>query len=131
MNIGDALSKMMSDVIEDFDEALPKISAKTLRGMKKHSIVHHRTLSVSKADLEVKGSRFSFSHINTLRFEEDVTREVFEKHVSSVNHCRRVYVPNVFPKLVAYSLMNACDNIILYAPGSEPADDDDFDDEDE
>jgi hypothetical protein len=130
MNIGDALTKMMADVIKDFDEALPSISAKSLRSMKKHSISHHKKLSISRADLEVENSRFSFSHITRLKFGPDVTQEVFEKHVSSVSHCRNVILPNIFPKLVAYSMLNFCETIEFYPPGSEPADNSDFDEDD-
>lgn len=117
MNIGDALSKMMTDVMADFDEVFPDLSSESLRDqipLKRISINHHDELSISRKDLEDSNARISFNNIDLLTFEKDVSRDDFIKFVRSINHCDEVKLPSVLPKLIALSLMNSCENVEMY-----------------
>ena len=114
MNIGEALSKMMTDVNEDFSETFPQISSKSLKGKLKLAINHYSELSVNKNDLEEAGGLVYFEHIKHLTFEADVTKEVFLEHVGAVSHCRIVKIPAIFPKLLAYSKIQFAKEIEIY-----------------
>ena len=114
MNIGEAVSKVMADINQDFDETFPQVSAKTFVTKKKIGINHYAELSVSAQDFMDADAQISFSHIYKLNFEPDVTRELFETHVREISHCDVVRLPAIFPKLLAYSMINFCEKIELY-----------------
>lgn len=117
MNIGDAMSKMMTDVMADFDEIFPDLSSESLRNqipLKRISISHHDELSISRKDLEDANATISFNNIDELTFEKDVTKEDFLKFVRSINNCEEVRLPSVLPKLIALSLMNSCESVEMY-----------------
>ena len=120
LNIGDAVSKMMTDVLTDFDENFPEISAKGLRRkVASISITHHRSLSISAADLTEDDMGYSFSHIDNLTFEPDVTKEIFLKHVKSVSHCKTVKVSMILPKLRLLSLFSFVPDLQFYDVGQK------------
>lgn len=115
LNLGDAVNKMMEDVLADFDDAFPDLTARASFGrfhMQKASIAHYNELTITKRDLEESNARFSFTHIDKLVIANDVTREVFEKYIRSISHCRRVYIPASLPKLFVLSKMFQIDEII-------------------
>jgi len=122
MNIGDAVTKMMRDIMEDLDETFvdmdisSKLSSKKLFGrLEKATISHHRYLEISGKDLVEASARLSFNHINELKILPDVTREVFTKYIRSINNCRKVMIPNILPKLLLLSKINFCDQIEIYS----------------
>ena len=115
MTMGDAISKMMSDVLKDFDETFPDLSAKSLRArLRKAEISHHKELAVGARDLIEANARVTFSHINLLEIGPDVTRELFLRHVGRINHSRTVRIPAILPKLVVYSRIQFCKRIEIY-----------------
>ena len=114
MNIGEAISRMMKDVLSDFDETFPALSAKTVRRMKKLSINHHRDLRITKEDLEEAGAKISFNHIKNLEFAPDITKEIFESYVSGIHHCDHIRMPKVLPKLILFSKVHYCRDLEFY-----------------
>lgn len=122
MNIGDAVTKMMRDVMEDLDETFinmdisSKLSSKKLFGrLERAKISHHRYLEISGEDLIDANAQLSFNHIDELKILPDVTREVFTKYIRSINHCKKVMIPNILPKLLLLSKINFCDQIEVYS----------------
>ena len=117
MTIGDAISKMMGDVVADFDETFPEISAASLRaiaGLRKGSIQHQGRVSVSKKDLVDADMRFYFQHIKVLEFEDDVDLETFEKYVGGIQHVTSVRIPAILPKLKLLAYIQFCKEIEVY-----------------
>ncbi|MFX0114828.1 MAG: hypothetical protein ACFFB3_09800 [Candidatus Hodarchaeota archaeon] len=117
MTIGDAISKMMSDVLKDFDETFPDLSARSLRGrarLPKASISHHDELSIGAQDLIESNARMGFSHIGLIELEPDVTRDIFIRYVGYISHCERVRIPKVLPKLLVLSRVHHCEDIEIY-----------------
>ena len=122
LTMGEAVTKMMADVMRDFDEVFPDLSAASLKLMAKKDkikVKHHRKLSISKTDLEEADRSVKFQHIDELTFEEDVTKEVFNTYVRGVEHCQNVRVPSILPKLLIYSKIGFTSNIEIYQVGSE------------
>ncbi|MHA2225869.1 MAG: hypothetical protein ACXAC8_11730 [Candidatus Hodarchaeales archaeon] len=122
MTIGDAVSKMMRDVMIDLDETFtdfdlrsPLSSTKKLFGrIEKVSINHHDKLEISAKDLLEADASISFSHIDKLIIRPDVTRELFNKHIRSISHCDTVRLPSILPKLLLLSRINFCDKVEVY-----------------
>lgn len=117
MNIGTAINKMMQDIMTDFDEVFPDLSAQSLKSVVKKptiSINGHGDLSISKSDLVDADKRVAFSHIETLRFEADITKEIFLEYVHNVSHCDTVEVPSVLPKLIVLSRIHHTDRVEIY-----------------
>ncbi|MHA2370537.1 MAG: hypothetical protein ACXADX_17105, partial [Candidatus Hodarchaeales archaeon] len=117
MTMGDAISKMMTDVLKDFDETFPDLSAKSLRAkarLPKAVISHHDELSVGARDLIDANARVTFSHMGLLEIGPDVTRELFLRHIGRITHSDTVRIPAVLPKLVVYSRVQFCDRIEIY-----------------
>lgn len=117
MTMGDAISKMMSDVLKDFDETFPDLSAKSLRTrarLPKAVISHHDELTVGAKDLIEANARVTFSHMGLLEIGPDVTRELFLRHVGRITHSDTVRIPAILPKLVVYSRVQFCDQIEIY-----------------
>ena len=120
MNLGDAITKMMKDIIVDLDESLDDLPALRIRttfnnfALERLSINHYDRLKIGRADLEEANAKISFSHIDKLTFLPDVTREVFTRYVKSVSHCGIVRMPSIFPKLIMYSKLQFCDRIEVY-----------------
>ncbi|MFX0211670.1 MAG: hypothetical protein ACFFDT_37180 [Candidatus Hodarchaeota archaeon] len=120
MNLGDAITKMMKDIIVDLDESLDDLPALRIRttfknfALERLSINHYDRLKIGRADLEEANAKISFSHIGKLTFLPDVTREVFTRYVKSVSHCGIVRMPSIFPKLIMYSKLQFCDRIEVY-----------------
>jgi hypothetical protein len=122
LTMGEAITKMMGDVMRDFDEVFPDLSAASLKLMAKKDrikVQHHRKMSISRADLEEADRSVKFLHIDELTFEEDVTKEVFNTYVRGVEHCQNVRVPSILPKLLIYSKISFTSNIEIYQVGSE------------
>ena len=117
MTMGDAISKMMRDVSKDFDDVFPKLSAMSLKYMvrkDKITVEHFDTLSVSLNDLEDTDKRVRFQHIRSLTIEPDITVEAYETFVARIEHCGIVRVPDVLPKLLIYSKISHCEQIMIY-----------------
>ncbi|MFX1284045.1 MAG: hypothetical protein ACFFB5_10340 [Promethearchaeota archaeon] len=120
MNLGEAITKMMNDIIMDLDDSLddlPALRARTTFNnftLERLSINHYDRLKISRADLEEANAQVNFSHIDKLTFLPDVTREVFTQYVKSVSHCGTVRMPSIFPKLIMYSKLQFCDRIEVY-----------------
>ncbi|MFX1508529.1 MAG: hypothetical protein ACFFDC_20805 [Promethearchaeota archaeon] len=120
MNLGDAISKMMKDIIVDLDESLEDLPALRVRttfnnfALERLSINHYDRLKIGRSDLEEANAKVSFAHIDKLTFLPDVTREVFTRYIASVSHCGTVRMPSIFPKLIMYSKLQFCDRIEVY-----------------
>ena len=117
LTMGEAITKMMGDVMRDFDETFPDLSAESFRMMVKKdkiAVQHHERLSVSRKDLEDANKGIVFQHIRSLTFEADVTEEVFNTYVRNIQHCGTVRVPSVLPKLQIYAKIAFTDNIEIY-----------------
>ena len=117
LTMGEAVTKMMGDVMRDFDETFPDLSAESFRMMVKKdkiAVQHHERLSVSRKDLEDADRGVVFQHIRSLTFEADVTEEVFNTYVRGIQHCETVRVPSVLPKLQIYAKIAFTDNIEIY-----------------
>ena len=117
LTMGEAITKMMGDVMRDFDETFPDLSAESFRLMVKKdriNVQHHERLSVSRKDLEDANRGIVFQHIRSLTFEADVTEEVFNTYVRTIQHCDTVRMPSVLPKLQIYAKIAFTDNIEIY-----------------
>ncbi|MHA1449478.1 MAG: hypothetical protein ACTSP4_08675 [Candidatus Hodarchaeales archaeon] len=118
LNIGEAITKMMKDVLHD-----NKVSAKSFQDMVElpHSrIEHHSELTVNASDLVEANRRFSFNNIETLILGPDITADILKRHVRSINNCSMVRYPSTLPKLLLYSKVRLCDSLEMYAvPGKE------------
>lgn len=117
MTMGEAISKMMKDVLADFDGTFPAISAKTFRKaarLPKLSIVDHDHISIQAQDLAESESRIVFHDIKFLEFEPNVTRELFLRHVSHISDCKLVRLPAILPKLLVLSKIRDCSEIEIY-----------------
>ncbi|MFX0062469.1 MAG: hypothetical protein ACFFC7_09810 [Candidatus Hermodarchaeota archaeon] len=117
ITLGEAISRMMGDVLKDFNGKFPELSSRFFRNgaqLPTASISGHGILSVNKKDLIEANARFSFSHIDQLTFEPDVTPETFTRHVRSIDHCDQVKIPSILPKLLVYSKIRRCESIEIY-----------------
>ncbi|MBC8498424.1 hypothetical protein ISS40_10945 [Candidatus Bathyarchaeota archaeon] len=122
LTMGEAITKMMGDVKRDFDETFPDLSAESFRLMVKKdriNVQHHERLSISRKDLEDANRGIRFQHIRDLTFEADVTEEVFNTYVRSIQHCGTVRVPSVLPKLQIYAKITFTDSIEIYVVEDE------------
>lgn len=122
LTMGEAITKMMGDVMKDFDETFPELSAESFRLMMKKdkiSVQHYRQLTVSRKDLEDANRRVKFKHIEELTFEKDVDEEVFNTYVRSIEHCGTIRVPSVLPKLHIYAKISHTNDILIYDVDSE------------
>ena len=117
LTMGEAITKMMGDVMRDFDETFPDLSAESFRLMVKKdriNVQHHERLSISRKDLEDANRGIKFQHIRDLTFEADVTEEIFNTYVRNIQHCGTIRVPSVLPKLQIYAKIAHTDNIEIY-----------------
>lgn len=116
MNIGDAISKLMKDVVNSFEDGFPHISAKSLGSITKIplSIIGHEDLTITKQDLVDAKNQISLINITRLSFAPDVDKETFQQYISKIIGCTNIKVPNVLPKLVLLSKLQACKNIEIY-----------------
>ncbi|MFX0052641.1 MAG: hypothetical protein ACFFAJ_03250 [Candidatus Hodarchaeota archaeon] len=122
MTIGDAVTKMMRDIIDDLDESFSdlripsRLSSKKLFGrLERAAVKHHKKIIITGKDLVEANSALSFSHIGELIISSDVTRELFNKHIRHISHCRRVRVPDILPKLLLLSRIKFCRNVEIYS----------------
>jgi len=117
LNIGEAITKIMEGVINDFDETFPQVSAanlKAIAAMNKGSIQHQRQLDISRTDLVETEMRFYFQHIDTLTFGPDIDQDTFEKYVLQIQHCHLVRLPSTMSKLRALATIQHCDDVEFY-----------------
>jgi hypothetical protein len=117
LTMGEAITKMMQDVMKDFDDVFPELSAKNLKFMVKKDrirVSNYRSISISKKDLVDADKRVRFRHIDELVFKEDVTSDLFSTYVDSISHCETVRVPSVLPKLLIYAKISHVNNIDIY-----------------
>jgi hypothetical protein len=118
MNIGDAITRMMADILEDFDGTFPKLSSKRSLGkfkLNKIKIMHHDFLSINKADLVEGGVKIYFMHIQKLRIGPDVDLETFNRYIGAIQHCDIVEIPNILPKVILLSKTPFCDRVRVYS----------------
>jgi hypothetical protein len=115
MNVGDAFNRMINDVLTNFDEVFNETSAydflREQRRLPKLSISEHQELVVTASDITATNSRIAFSRIDILKFDKSVTKQVFLKHVRQINRCTLVQFGKDFPKLLALSFCDNCENI--------------------
>lgn len=119
MTLGKAVSKMMTDVVQDFNGAFPRLSAKrSLRSEKipEESIKYHDYLEIGASDLVDADTRFFFAYIKELIFKADITRDIFEKYIGRVSYCDYVEIPLVVPKLIALAKTKGCKEVVTYDP---------------
>ncbi|UCG02903.1 MAG: hypothetical protein JSW11_02725 [Candidatus Heimdallarchaeota archaeon] len=127
MNLGEAITKMMNDILVDLNDSLDHLPALRARttfdkyALDRLSINHYDRLKIGRADLEEANAKITFTHIDRLTFLPDVTQEVFSRYVRSVSHCGTVRMPSIFPKLIAYSKLQFCDRIEIYDVKDEEA----------
>lgn len=117
INMGDALNKMMTDVMNSFDDVFPNISAASLSGKIRKArlnITHHDTLHLSKDDFISSDKMVIFDHIDDLSFDETVDAETFEQYVHSINHCDKVSFHSKLPKLLILSKVHHSNRIQFY-----------------
>jgi len=116
LNIGDAITKLMKDVISSFDKEFPELSAKSLKllSLGTLSISHHNNLTISKKDLLDTERAINFIHCSELRFEPDVDQLTFLQFVKNIMHCNRVQIPKILPKLLLLSRIRFCENVEFY-----------------
>ncbi|OLS22289.1 MAG: hypothetical protein HeimC3_31660 [Candidatus Heimdallarchaeota archaeon LC_3] len=117
MNIGDAITRMMQDVIKDFDGTFPGIRPGILKGkeqLKKIEIEYNEELKISNDDLIQANARISFERIGTLDIKSDVTQESFNKYIREIYRCKNVRVPNILPKLIILSKIVRYEKIEIY-----------------
>jgi hypothetical protein len=126
MTIGDAVTKMMRDIIDDLDESFSdlkirsKLSSKKLFDrLERAAVKHHRRLIINGKDLTEANAALSFSHIGELMISSDVTRELFNKHIRHISHCQTVRVPEILPKLLLLSRIKFCRNIEIYSADND------------
>lgn len=122
LTMGEALTKMMGDVMSDFDEVFPDLSAASLRFMMKKDrieVEHYRHLSVTRKDLEEADRSVEFANIDELTFEEDVSEDAFTTYVRGIEHCETVRAPSTLPKLLVYSKISHTNNIEFYEVDGE------------
>jgi hypothetical protein len=118
MNIGEAITQMMQDVMEDFGDTFPSLTAKgSLGKIKKDRITINAldTLRISKKDLEEAGAQVKFSHMGKLIFEPDVDLATFNKYVRGIHHCDYVKIPAFLPKLILLSKTQYCGKVETYS----------------
>ena len=115
MNIGEAFNKMIQDVLENFDAIFNQSSNydyyEQQRRLPRLSIESHQELVINVKDLEETKSRISFRNIDSLSFDETVTKESFLKHVKDIRRCSMVKFSTSFPKLIALAYCEDCDNV--------------------
>lgn len=116
MNLGEALSKLMEDVINTFDDEFPDLSASALKlsALGKLSISHHRDIRVTKEDLVGAERAVAFEHCRNLEFAPDVDKDTFLSYVKSISHSRGVRIPNMASKLVLLSRIQFCEDVEFY-----------------
>ncbi|MFW9992690.1 MAG: hypothetical protein ACFFD4_11640 [Candidatus Odinarchaeota archaeon] len=117
MTMGDAITKMMKDILTDFDGTFPSLSAKILKTeakLPKLTIFEHDHISISAEDLVEADARTSFHNIDFLEFEPDITKELFLRYVNHISDCKTVKLPSILPKLLVYSKIRNCDEIEIY-----------------
>jgi hypothetical protein len=122
LTMGEAITKMMQDVMKDFDDVFPELSAKNLKYMVKKdriTVSNYRSMKISKKDLVDADKRVRFRHIDELVFEEDVTSDLFSTYLDSISHCETVRVPSILPKLLIYAKISHVNNIDIYEMSGE------------
>ena len=115
MNVGEAFSQMMDDVLKNFDEIFNESTAhdyvEQQRRLPRLTIESHQELAISAKDLIDTKSKVSFREITSLKFDESVTKEIFLKHVRDIRRCGLVQFGKEFPRLIALAYCEDCDNV--------------------
>jgi len=117
ITLGEALSSMMEQVLKDFDETFPELSAENLRSladMKSGVIQHHSHLIITQKDLLDAHTRFVIQHVKELVFDEDVDAATFQKYIIQIQHCGTVKIPRVLPRLKILSYISHGGEIVQY-----------------
>ena len=114
MNIGKAISKLMKDVVDTYEDEFPEISASSLKliALGELSISGHDNLTITKQDLLDGGRQVTFTRCNNLRFAKDIDKITFLKYVKRMLSCDGVFVPKLLPKLLLLSLTSHCKNVV-------------------
>ena len=120
--LGEAVTKMMQDVLDTFEDTFPDLSAGRSRRHKelpRTSISNHEVLTISENDLIEAKSRISFNNCELIQFSPDITSDSFVRYVRYLSNCELVRIPNTLPKLLVYSKVEHCDQIEIYDPSVE------------
>ena len=121
ISMGDAVSKLMQEVVDTYDDKFPDFSAKSLRlsSLAQLKISHQSNLKISNEDLLETGRAFKISHCENLEFAMDVTKETFLGHVLKISHCETVRFPKGLPRLLILSKVAFCENVEFYDVNEE------------
>jgi hypothetical protein len=113
VNIGQAISKLMKDVVDTYENEFPEISASSLKiiALGELSINGHENLTINKQDLLEGGRQVSFRNCDNLKFAKDIDKVTFLKHVKRIRNCDGVSVPSGLPKLLLLSIASHCTNL--------------------
>lgn len=115
MNVGEAFSQMMDDILKNFDEIFNESTAhdyvEQQRRLPRLTIESHQELAISAKDLIDTKSKVSFREITSLKFDESVTKEIFLKYVRDIRRCGLVQFGKEFPRLIALAYSEDCDNV--------------------
>lgn len=116
LNIGDAMTKIMKDVISSTDKDFPELTAKSLRMMSMGSIIirRHKKLVVTKQDLLDTGRKVQFVGCTMLKFSPDIDKEIFLQYVNRITRCKGVFIPKTIPKLLILSRIQNCSEVKFY-----------------
>lgn len=116
LNVGDAFSKLMLDVIKTWDNTFPEFSEHSLRlkSLKPLRIQNHDDLTISRMDLIESGRRVIFRNCQNLHFEPDIDKITFQTYIVGIQYCNHVKIPKILPKLLLLSLTRGCENLEFY-----------------
>ncbi|UYP44365.1 hypothetical protein NEF87_000650 [Candidatus Lokiarchaeum ossiferum] len=116
ISMGDAVSKLMQEVVDTYDDKFPDFSAKSLRlsSLAQLKISHQNKLMIANEDLEETGRAFKISHCENVEFASDVSKETFLAHVLKITHCETVRFPKTLPRLLILSKVAFCENVEFY-----------------
>lgn len=119
MNVGEAITKLMNDVMVDFEEVLPELQAdsRSKAPQNKLTIDRHEVLEITEQDLTTAKARITFSRIQFLDFQPDITAKSFKRFIRVISRCGKVRVPSSIPKLQVLSkISRSGEGVELYDP---------------
>ncbi|MCY3412072.1 MAG: hypothetical protein INQ03_10615 [Candidatus Heimdallarchaeota archaeon] len=114
INIGDAMNRMMLELLESEHEKISSTILEDLIPSKPLEIAYHDTIEVNKQDLIKENKKIFFYSNKVIIFSKDITRDVFEKYVKEINQCKKIIIPNTLSKLYLLSITKKYDSIEWY-----------------
>ena len=112
---GEILSHLMREALHspDASSSAKDLSSLINHGLPDFTVSGQDSLVVSGDDLVKSNFRMAFKHIDTLEFV-NISPDMFQKFVSKITNCQLVRLPSSIPKLLVYSKLRNCDNILFY-----------------